>query len=634
MVNNVTAFGKHGSRCESSPSKRLARRYNSSLLNLCVSHTRFSFLTLHILYLYRLSKSLPKTLLDNQKFALFCLGDRAYGPQFCVAGRKFATRLVQLGATPSAAVGYGDDGTPNGGVFADLDLWIDNTLLPILPKRSEAIDSTTNVTPIYMVRVVHPADDVERHFSSAMSNYEIYEDEYQTFFAKSRPLQAYRYTANALLQNEGRAPMTGNVESNDRITAESWEQNTRHICINIKGLREKSMEDSSLPYQAGDVATVFPSNLPDNVNKLLSVLPDSIQSIVDSDIVIETAPSDDALLWPRQCTLRGLLTYCADIQALPEREDLRVLAPHCDLNHPMGQDQRDKLLSLSDTSGAALYADYILREKRCWADVLYDFDSIQLSVDSLLTMLPAMRPRHFSIASAPSAKVHGLKDDEFRVELCVAVVEGTTPLGRSYHGLCSNYLAGLNPKASIRLWIQPGSFGKLPLQVNEKGRYETPILCIGSGTGIAPLRSLLLEREAVFQMICTNPAEPNGNDNKCDNILVFGCRKKSVDYYYSDDWETLVKEKRLEVLTAFSRDQWHKIYVQQVIRDADHGKLIEKHILERQGAIYVAGGAKMARAVKDEILECLTKAVGDEKQAALLLKRMHLQGRYSVEAWS
>ena len=42
----------------------------------------------------------------------------------------------------------------------------------------------------------------------------------------------------------------------------------------------------------------------------------------------------------------------------------------------------------------------------------------------------------------------------------------------------------------------------------------------------------------------------------------------------------------------------------------------------------------MARAVKEEILECLTKAVGDEKQAALLLKRMHLQGRYSVEAWS
>jgi hypothetical protein len=42
----------------------------------------------------------------------------------------------------------------------------------------------------------------------------------------------------------------------------------------------------------------------------------------------------------------------------------------------------------------------------------------------------------------------------------------------------------------------------------------------------------------------------------------------------------------------------------------------------------------MARAVKEEILECLAKAVGDDKQAALLLKRMHLQGRYSVEAWS
>lgn len=602
---------------------------------LCESLTsRFSLPT-HSIHPNRLSKSLPKTLLSNQKFALFCLGDRAYGPQFCAAGRKVATRLVQLGASPSAAVGYGDDGTPNGGVFADLDLWIDDTLLPVLPRRSEAIDSTTNVTPTYSAKVVQAGNDEKRAFiDSTIAGDKLYENEYQRFFAESCPLQAYRYTASALQHNDGRAPLTGNVESNDRITAESWEQNTRHICIDIKDVREDSMEDSSLPYQAGDVATVFPSNSPDDVNRLLSVLSDSVQSIVDSEIVIEVARSDHVLLWPRRCTLRGLLTKCADIQALPEREDLRVLAPYCDLNHPMGKDQRDKLLSLSDTSGAALYADYILREKRCWADVLYDFDSVQLSVDSLLTMLPAMRPRHFSIASAPSAKVDGLKDNEFRVELCVAVVEGTTPLGRSYHGLCSNYLASLNPMAPIQLWIQPGSFGKLPLQVNENGCFEMPILCIGSGTGIAPLRSLLLEREAVFQMVCTNPAETNGNNSKCDNILVFGCRKKSMDYYYSDDWETLVKEKRLKVLTAFSRDQWHKIYVQQVLRDADHGKLIENHILERQGAIYVAGGAKMARAVKEEILECLAKAVGDDRQAALLLKRMHLQGRYSVEAWS
>lgn len=594
----------------------------------------------HFAFYCSLSKSLSKTLLENQKFALFSLGDRAYGPQFCAAGRKFAARLVQLGAKPIAGVGYGDDGTPNGGVFADLDLWIDNTLLPVLPKRKIAIDLTMNVDSTYSVTFDDENAQPQDESSSKEWSNKRYQHDYQQFFSKSCPLMAYKY--DSAPSDNDKAPLLGQVVSNERITAASWEQNTRHIRIDVMGNR-RGEADVLLPYQAGDVATVFPANLNQDVAKLLNVLPESIQSIVDSKITVEmkdsTKGAGSSIQWPRHCTLRGLLTYCADIQALPEREDLRVLSAFCDLAHPMGKDQHDKLLSLSDTSGAALYADYILREKRCWADVLYDFDSIQLTAESLLTLLPVMRPRHFSIASAPSEKAGNVEDGVFRVELCVAVVEGTTPLGRSYHGLCSNYLASLGETAPIQIWIQPGSFGKLPLQLNEEGRFDTPILCIGSGTGIAPLRSLLLEREAVFEkarasQTVDDECSKNDDDNKYDNLLVFGCRKESMDYYYRDAWDALVSQKHLFVWTAFSRDQWHKIYVQQVLRGANDGKLVEKHILNHNGAIYVAGGAKMARAVKEEILECLAKSVGGEKQAALLLKRMSLQGRYSVEAWS
>ena len=60
-----------------------------------------------------LQKSLPRNMLAESKhiFALFCLGDRAYGPQFCAAGRKLAVRLLQLGMSPFCEVGYGDDNT-------------------------------------------------------------------------------------------------------------------------------------------------------------------------------------------------------------------------------------------------------------------------------------------------------------------------------------------------------------------------------------------------------------------------------------------------------------------------------------------------------------------------------------------
>jgi sulfite reductase alpha subunit-like flavoprotein len=105
-----------------------------------------------------------------------------------------------------------------------------------------------------------------------------------------------------------------------------------------------------------------------------------------------------------------------------------------------------------------------------------------------------------------------------------------------------------------------------------------------------------------------------------------------MDYYYENDWDHLEAARRFRVWTAFSRDQWHKIYVQQVM--GQHKDVIVKHILQDQGAIYIAGGAKMARAVKDELLEILGEAMGDDKTAQLLVKQFQRRGLYAVEAWS
>ena len=120
-----------------------------------------------------------------------------------------------------------------------------------------------------------------------------------------------------------------------------------------------------------------------------------------------------------------------------------------------------------------------------------------------------------------------------------------------------------------------------------------------------------------------------------DNVLVFGCRKKTKDYYYGSEWETLTNNNRLQLIPAFSRDQKHKLYVQRALREANGGELIVRHILERHGAVYVAGGSKMARAVKDEIVEALTNRLdGGEKDAKRLLNKMKRKGLFSIEAWS
>lgn len=606
-----------------------------------------------------LSKTLLKNSLQGKKFAIFCLGDRAYGPQFCAAGRKLAVRLLQLGMANCCEVGYGDDNTPSGGVFRDLDDWLEASLLPILeksdtdPSARESVPSSPfqccQSSTVERSSGMH-AEWREAHFQKA----------YQEYFALSCPVTAYRYSERTERIIESKeikskvAPLLGAIVSNERITAVDWEQETRHIRIQLQNTDSEIVDDATLdlcplPYQAGDIASIMPFNSDDSVKHFLAVLPHRIQDMADHllELKIDLDVMNNSFThWPQQFTLRGWLKHCADIHSLPEREDLRALSVYCSDEHPMGKEQREKLQSLSETAEAALYGDYVLREKRSWGDVIYDFESLSvessgLSVEALLTLLPPMRPRDFSIASAPSSGSKSEQLPGFSVELCVAVVKGKTRLGRQYHGLCSEFLSRMTPKTGeepplLQVWIRPGSFGKLPLTVrSDTGgvTFETPILCVGAGTGVAPMRSLLQERTAVARS-CGATISTTGNDH-CRNILLFGCRKSSADYYYKDEWLQLENQGQLRLLTAFSRDQFQKIYVQKVLRDADNGTLIAKHLLELNGALYIAGGPKMARAVKEEIVEALSAELpGCEKDAKAFLNKLQRMGKFSIEAWS
>lgn len=517
------------------------------------------------------------------------------------------------------------------------------------------------------------------------------------FFRSIAPVTAYDYSTGTKRNNSTTnnvptmrlAPLHGRVVCNQRMTADNWYQDVRHIRIEVDtasaSLTERiplHLHSMTKPYNAGDVAVVMPRNSDASVQRLLNVLPQHIQSIADKELFIERL-TPAATLWPSRCTLRSLLTYCADINGLPERECLRSLSVFVDTQrHPEGKEQAQKLIDLSESSGSALYADYILRERRTYADVFFDFDAIRfteqqeeeqtnevlrktnhlLNIEHILGLIPPMIPRQFSIASSPSTKedvqphFSPHPETSFVVELCVAVVQGKTPLGRRYKGLCSSFLANLNCESStsgglpqwqnfpkLRLWIRPGSFERLPLSINEDtGTFERPIMCIGAGTGIAPIRALLRERFTTLQNACSTVDSQGHHLNKdhplaqhgC-NILIFGCRKKNADFYYSHEWQEAVDRGSLRLLTAFSQDQRHKVYVQNLVRDDDGRILLVSHLLKHGGALYIAGGAKMARAVKDEIVEVLGDSLdGGVAEAKHLLKKLHYKGLMSVEAWS
>lgn len=563
-----------------------------------------------------------------------------------------------------------------------------------------ADDSLTKGPPSYKVTVL-PTVDVGGGSNKVMEFYNsVYLNDY---FRSLGPQTAYTYS-NGMKQNRDANdglrsfPLHGRIVSNQRITSKDWYQDVRHLRIEVDtttsqllALNEngkKTREDDSEPYihaltnpyTAGDVAVVMPQNSEALVQRFIHVLPQHLQDIADKELCIECL-SSDVTVWPSRCTLRNLLIYCADIHSPPEREVLRSLSAFVDRR--LGEHQAQKLIDLSESSGSALYADYILREKRNYVDVFFDFDAIRVSenhsngegtpprdnlltVEHLLGLLPPMLPRHFSIASSPSTRediqpqFSPHPENSFAVELCVAVVQGKTPLGRRFKGLCSNFLANLNNVngngdhgwcqwqkfPEVRLWIRPGSFGRLPLSINkETGTFDRPILCIGAGTGIAPIRALLRERFTTLQHTCLpSPIVNLHQDNSqldppsvvsvatiTNNILIFGCRKKDADFFYRYEWQEMVDNGLLRLLPAFSQDQAHKVYVQTLLRGENDWLM--KHLLENGGALYIAGGAKMSRAVKNEILEILGKSLG-VSEAKMFLKKLQLQGLMSVEAWS
>ena len=190
------------------------------------------------------------------------------------------------------------------------------------------------------------------------------------------------------------------------------------------------------------------------------------------------------------------------------------------------------------------------------------------SAEELIRPLSKLRPRLYSIAS--SAKAHPKS-----AHLTVGVVRYTLQ-GRQRKGVCSTFLADrVNPGSTIPVFMQSAPNFRLPRDGS------SPLIMVGPGTGIAPFRAFLQERNS------TGAAGPNW--------LFFGDQRSATDFLYRDELLNWHKQGLLTRLdTAFSRDQEQKIYVQD--RMIEHAAELWRW-LESGGYFFVCGDA--ARMAKD-----------------------------------
>ncbi|TKK67760.1 sulfite reductase [Ilyomonas limi] len=235
---------------------------------------------------------------------------------------------------------------------------------------------------------------------------------------------------------------------------------------------------------------------------------------------------------------------------------------------------------------------------------IYPFDQV-VSVQQLVDILDPVAPRLYSIASSPAA--HGENEVHITVGRSSFEVDS-----QKRFGLCSDYLSCMNVNDILEIYVQRNSSFKLP-------HADTDIIMIGPGTGIAPFRSFLFERDAT------------GAQGR--NWLFFGDQHFTSDFLYQTELLTLFETGTLTRFnTAFSRDQQEKIYVQhRMLQQAT--ELFEW--IKNGASIYVCGAKyPMSTDVENTLLQIIqTKGNMNEEEAMHFLNELSEHGKYHKDVY-
>jgi sulfite reductase (NADPH) flavoprotein alpha-component len=361
---------------------------------------------------------------------------------------------------------------------------------------------------------------------------------------------------------------------NRKLTLEGSEKETRHY--------EFSLTGSGFQYEVGDSMGIFPQNNPQLVEDLLQALHFSGEEVITNKEG-ETFSLREGLLKHFHITA-------------PSKQFLEAIAQRSasagELHELMHPDRKADL------------------ERYLWGmeiiDFLLDNPSVRFTVPEFVATLRKLQPRLYSVGSS-------LKAYPDQVHFIIATVRYESH-GRRREGVASTYLADrLNSEDRVPMFVHVAKGFRLPEDPS------TPIIMVGPGTGIAPFRAFLQERQAV-----------NASGK---NWLFFGEQRAKCDFFYEAEFAAAQKAGVLTRFdTAFSRDQAHKIYVQH--RLLEHAKELFAW-LEEGAHFFVCGdAARMAKDVDVALHQIVEKEGGKTPdQAAEYVEHLRQQKRYKRDVY-
>jgi sulfite reductase (NADPH) flavoprotein alpha-component len=356
--------------------------------------------------------------------------------------------------------------------------------------------------------------------------------------------------------------------SRRRLNKPGSEKETWHVEIDLT--------DADLDYVVGDSFGVFPANDHDLVDGVLAAL-DVPEDFPIGDRTFREVLTDGVSLSPAPDMLFELISYLT------------------------GGERRQKAKRLAageDPVGDAATLDVLA--------ALHKFPGIRPDPEAFIEALDPLQPRVYSISSSHRC-------NRGRVSLTVDAVR--YQIGKRVRlGVCSTFLGGrAAPGDKIRVYVQKAQHFALPEDAAK------PIIMIGPGTGIAPFRAFLHERQAV-----NAPGR---------NWLFFGHQRSDFDFFYEDELLAMRASGLLTRLTlAWSRDGKEKTYVQHRMREVAR----DLWAWIGEGAhIYVCGDAlRMAKDVESVLTEIVAQQGGrTAAEAATFIAELKAQGRYQADVY-
>ena len=363
-------------------------------------------------------------------------------------------------------------------------------------------------------------------------------------------------------------PVLAKVLSRTLLNKSGSEKETWHV--------EFDLSECKLDYTVGDAFGLFPSNDP---------------ALVESVIKALGAPADFPI---GGRTLRECLTDGVSLSPAPDM--LFQL-----FSYVTGGDRRKKARALStgeDPDGDAPTLDVLAAIEK--------FPGIRPDPEAFIEALDPLQPRLYSISSSPKNKpgIVALTVDTVRYRIAA----------RDRLGVCSTLLAErIEPGTSLNVYVQKAHAFALPVDPN------VPVIMIGPGTGVAPFRAFLQERQAV---------KAPGR-----NWLFFGHQRSNCDFFYEDEFKAMKDSSLLTRLSlAWSRDTGEKFYVQDRMREV--GRDLWSWLTD--GAhIYVCGDAKrMAKDVELARVDIVAQhGARSATDAAAFVAELKKSGRYQQDVY-